>query len=148
MIKLRVFTHEKNLLLYPSFKTTKMKWMKAKKNVELIETLFHLEVVYLSVSALLVLCISWFAQRGLNLWCLLDIFHDIVVVSCCMYLDHVILTGRRMYNWNLIVYLPFFEVVYLRVSALLVLCISWFPQRGIKLWCLLLHKIFKHIFYL
>ena len=44
-----------------------------KKNVELIETLFHLEVVYLSVSALLVLCISWFAQRGLNLWCLLHI---------------------------------------------------------------------------
>ena len=56
MIKLRFHTREKSSR--SQLQNNKGEMDEGKKNVELIETLFHLEVVYLSVSALLVLCIS------------------------------------------------------------------------------------------
>ena len=58
MIKLRFHTREKSSLVSQLENNKDEMDEGKKKNVELIETLFHLEVVYLSVSALLVLCIS------------------------------------------------------------------------------------------
>ena len=99
------FSHTRKIFSIPASKQQRWNGWRQKKNVELIETLFHLEVVYLSVSALLVLCISWFSPRGLKLFRLA--FQILVskgqLISECL-LDVFIWTKKT--NENISVFLP------------------------------------------